>query len=79
MLSLVALSIQGMQLGLQTLAAGGSAMVGTLQGGKGEICRLEVERDDAGNMTDKIAFDNYLTGIRKQGADPHLASHRPYH
>ena len=62
--------MQGMELGLQTLAAGGALMVGTLQGGKREVSRFEAERDVAGNMTDQPAFDNYLRGVRKTGA-PH--------
>ncbi len=63
--------MQGMELGLQTLAAGGAMMVGTLQGGKREVSRFEAERDKAGNMTDQPAFDNYLRGVRKTGA-PHF-------
>ncbi|CAK0785523.1 hypothetical protein CVIRNUC_008733 [Coccomyxa viridis] len=59
--------MQGMELGLQTLAAGGAMMVGTLQGGKREVSRFEAERDKAGNMTDQPAFDNYLRGVRKTG------------
>ena len=62
--------MQGMELGLQTLAAGGALMVGTLQGGKREVSRFEAERDEAGNMTDQPAFDAYLRGVRKTGA-PH--------
>ena len=57
-----------MELGLQTLAAGGALMVGTLQGGKREVSRFEAERDEAGNMTDQPAFDAYLRGVRKTGA-----------
>ncbi len=60
--------MQGMELGLQTLAAGGASMVGTLQGGKGETTRFEPARDDARTMTDKPAFENFLSGVRKQGA-----------
>ena len=60
--------MQGMELGLQTLAAGGALMVGTLQGGKREVSRFEAERDEAGNIIDQPAFDNYLRGVRKTGA-----------
>lgn len=60
--------MQGMELGLQTLAAGGASMVGTLQGGKGETTRFEPERDDARRITDKPAFEAFLSGVRKQGA-----------
>ena len=56
-----------MELGLQTLAAGGASMVGTLQGGKGDTTRFEPVRDDARNMTDKPAFESFLGGVRKQG------------
>jgi hypothetical protein len=56
-----------MELGLQALAAGGSIMVGTLQGGRREQCRFEPERNDAGRMVDMLAFDKYLAGIRKEG------------
>ena len=59
--------MQGMELGLQTLAAGGASMVGTLQSGKGETTRFEPARDDAWTMTDKPAFENFLGGVRKQG------------
>ena len=62
--------MQGMELGLQTLAAGGAIMVGTLQGGKRETTRFEPERDDAWSMTDKPAFDAFLGGVRKQSAFP---------
>lgn len=60
-------TLQGMELGLHALAAGGSIMVGTLQGGHREQCRFEPERDDAGKMVDMPAFDKYLAGIRKEG------------
>ena len=60
--------VQGMQLGLQTLAAAGAMTVVTLQGGKRKVSCFEVERDKAGDMTNQPAFDSYLRGMRKTGA-----------
>ncbi len=60
--------VQGMELGLQTLAAAGAMTVVMLQGGKREASRFEVERDKAGNMTNQPAFDSHLRGVRKTGA-----------
>ena len=60
--------VQGMELGLQTLAAAGAMTVVTLQGGKREASRFEVERDKAGDMTNQPTFDSYLRGVRKTGA-----------
>lgn len=70
--------VQGMELGLRTLAAGGSLMVGTLQGGKREQCRFEPERDHDGVLADEPAFDNYIAGIRKQGALLHTMLAHPW-
>ena len=64
----MALWVQGMELGLQTLAAAGATMMVTLQGGKREECRFNAERDKAGDMANQAAFDNYLRGVRKTGA-----------
>ena len=67
-----------MELGLETLAAGGASMVGTLQGGRRETTRFEAERDGARNMTDKPGFESFLSGVRKLGMSqfPHLARPR---
>ena len=70
-----------MELGLETLAAGGATMVGTLQGGRRETTRFEPERDDARSMTDKPAFQSYLSGVRKLGMTQfarHLADSSTY-
>ena len=60
--------VQGMELGLQTLAAAGAVMLVTLQGGKREASRFQAERDKAGDMTNQHAFNSYLRGVRKTGA-----------
>ena len=60
--------VQGMELGLQALAAAGAMTVVTLQGGKREASRFEVERDKAGDIANQPAFDSYLRGVRKTGA-----------
>ena len=60
--------MQGMELGLQTLAAAGATMLVTLQGGRREASRFEAERDKAGDMTNQPAFDSYLRGVRTTGA-----------
>ena len=57
-----------MELGLQTLAAAGAVMLVTLQGGKREASRFEIERDKAGDMINQPAFNSYLRGVRKTGA-----------
>ena len=59
---------QGIEQGLQTLAAAGAMMLVTLQGGRREASRFEAERDKAGDMTNQPAFDDYLRGVRKTGA-----------
>lgn len=64
-----AVGAQGMQLGLRALAAGGSLMLGTLQGGRREVTRFEPERDPkTGNLADQPAFEQYLGRVQKEGA-----------
>lgn len=60
--------MQGMELGLRAMAAGGAALVATLQGGPRETTRYEPERDLNGAMSDPAALEAYLAGVRKQGA-----------
>ena len=50
------------------MAAAGSLMVATLQGGRRETTRFEPDRDASGAMTDPAAFDGFLAGIRAEGA-----------
>ena len=57
-----------MELGLRALAAGGAALVATLQGGAREATRYEPERDAAGALADPAGLEAYLAGVRKQGA-----------
>ncbi|CAL8471472.1 g11014 [Coccomyxa elongata] len=64
--------MKGMEAGLRAMAAGGSLMVGTLQGGSREATRFEPDRNAAGTITDPAAFDAFLGrvragGIRKNG------------
>lgn len=60
--------MQGVALGLEALAAAGSQMVGTSQGGRREVTRHEAFRNESGTMTDQPAFRKYLDGVRKEGA-----------
>lgn len=70
---------QGMEAGLQAMAAGGSLMVGTLQGGSREATRFEPDRDAAGAMTDPAAFDAFLGRVRAGGAPlPWLPDNRVF-
>ena len=60
--------MQGMILALEALAAAGSQMVGTSQGGAKEKTRHEAFRDEETlEMEDMPAFEKYLEGVRKQG------------
>lgn len=59
---------QGMEAGLRAMAAGGSLMVGTLQGGRREATRFEPDRDATGAMTDPAAFDSFLGRVRAEGS-----------
>lgn len=59
---------QGMEAGLRVLAAAGSVMLGTVQGGGREATRFEPHRDDAGNILDPDALETFLAGVRKLGA-----------
>ncbi len=56
-----------MEAGLRALAAGGSLMVGTLQGGSREATRFEAARGTNGAMTDPAAFDGFLGRVRAEG------------
>lgn len=57
-----------MILALEALAAAGSQMVGTSQGGAKEKTRHEAFRDEETlEMEDMPAFKKYLEGMRKQG------------
>lgn len=60
-----------MEAGLQAMAAGGSLMVGTLQGGAREATRFEPDRDANGAMTDPAAFNAFLGRVRAGGL-PHF-------
>ena len=57
-----------MEAGLRAMAAAGSLMVGSLQGGRREVTRFEPARDSSGAMTDPAAFDDYLGRVRAEGA-----------
>lgn len=57
-----------MEAGLRAMAAAGSLMVGSLQGGRREVTRFEPDRDSSGAMTDPAAFDDYLGRVRAEGA-----------
>ncbi|EIE19802.1 FAD/NAD(P)-binding domain-containing protein, partial [Coccomyxa subellipsoidea C-169] len=59
--------MKGMEAGLRALAAGGSLMVGTLQGGSREATRFEAARGTNGAMTDPAAFDGFLDRVRAEG------------
>jgi len=67
--------MQGMILALEALAAAGSQMVGTSQGGKMQDTRHEALRDEETKvMEDEPAFRKYLKGVRKNGVSS-AASH----